>query len=205
MRHLNKNYIENFFFFTDFINKEIIYQILKFKNISLIYNSLNQNENLQELIKIKLFCNNNNIKLYIKNNFKLAVKIKADGVFLNNEFKKKILQNYEKLKFKIIIGIHSTKELHLKKYENYSDIIISPIFYNKKYSVNRILNPIKFNLMSLNWKKNKYALGGINKKNIKKIYLTTSTGIGFISLINDLKIKKPVCYFNKRAFYKSRF
>lgn len=83
--------------------------------------------------------------------------------------------------------------------------MISPIFYNKKYSVNRILNPIKFNLMSLNWKKNKYALGGINKKNINKIYLTTSTGIGFISLINDLKIKKPVCFFNKRAFYKSRF
>jgi thiamine monophosphate synthase len=202
-RHLNKNYIENFFFFTDLINNEIIHQILKFKNISLIYNTLDKNENLKELMKIKLFCNKNNIKLYIKNNIKLAVKIKADGVFLNNEFKKKILQKNEKLNFKIIVGIHSVKEFYLKKYEHYSDVIISPIFYNKKYSINKILNPVKFNLMSLYWKKRKYALGGINKNNFKKIYLTSSIGVGFVSLINDLKIKKPVCFFNKRAFNRS--
>lgn len=152
---------------------------------------------------IKLFCNKNNVKLYIKNNLKLAIKIKADGVFLNNEFKKKIVQKYEKLSFKIIIGVHSTREFFLKNYENYNDVIISPIFYNKKYSQNKILNPIKFNLMSNNWKKRKYALGGINKNNFKKLYLTRSIGLGFISLINDLKIKKPVCFNNKRAFYKS--
>jgi len=154
-------------------------------------------------MKIKLFCNRNNIKLYTKNNFKLAVKIKADGVLLNHEFKNKLLQKYEKKKFKIIVGIHSIKEFNLKKSESFKDVIISPIFYNKKYSINKILSPIKFNLMSLNWKKKKYALGGINRSNFKKIYLTHSTGIGFVSLINDLKIKKPVCFFNKRAFYKS--
>jgi len=202
-RHLNKNYIENFFFFTDSINNVTIHQILKFKNISLIYNTINQNENFNELIKIKLFCKKNNIKLYIKNNFKLAVKIKADGVYLNNEFSRKLLQKYEKLNFKIIIGIHSIKEFYLKKYESSMDVIISPIFYNKKYSVNQILNPVKFNLMSLDWKKRKYALGGINNDNFKKIYLTTSIGIGFVSLIKDLKVKKPVCFFNKRAFNRS--
>jgi thiamine monophosphate synthase len=202
-RHLNKDYIENFFFFTDLINNELIHQILKFKNISLIYSTSNQNENLEELIKIKLFCSKNNIKLYTKNNFKLAMKIKADGVFLNNEFRNKLVQKYEKKKFKIIIGIHSIKEFYLKNYESFKDVIISPIFYNKKYSTNKILSPIKFNLMSLNWKKKKYALGGVNRSNFRKIYLTSAVGIGFVSLINDLKIKKPVCFFNKRAFYKS--
>lgn len=131
------------------------------------------------------------------------MKIKADGVFLNNEFRNKLVQKYEKKKFKIIIGIHSIKEFYLKNYESFNDVIISPIFYNKKYSTNKILSPIKFNLMSLNWKKKKYALGGVNRSNFRKIYLTSAVGIGFVSLINDLKIKKPVCFFNKRAFYKS--
>ena len=36
--------------------------------------------------------------------------------------------------------------------------------------------------------------------NIKKIRLTKSVGIGFISLIEDRKIKKPVCHYNRRAF-----
>jgi len=44
-------------------------------------------------------------------------------------------------------------------------------------------------------------LGGINLGNLKKTYLTTSYGVGFISLIEDLKIKKPACFFNRRAFY----
>jgi thiamine monophosphate synthase len=199
-RHLNKNYIENFFYFTDQINDQTSNQILKFKNISIIYNILNESENLKELEKIRLFCRRNNIKLYIKNNYKLAIKVKCDGIFLNNEFRQKLTINYRKINFKTIIGIHSQQEFYHKTKETFENIIISPIFYNKKYSVNKILNPLKFNLLSLNWPKRKYALGGINIKNLKKIYLTKSYGVGLVSLIEDLKIKKPVCFFNRRAF-----
>lgn len=46
--------------------------------------------------------------------------------------------------------------------------MLSPLFYNEKYSKNRILNTSKFNLMSLNWKIDLCALGGINIKNLKK-------------------------------------
>jgi 2-keto-3-deoxy-6-phosphogluconate aldolase len=56
--------------------------------------------------------------------------------------------------------------------------MLSPIFYNNKYSQNQILNPIKFNLISLNWKTNLCALGGINKTNIRKINLTKAMSIG---------------------------
>ena len=166
-RHLNKNYIENFFYFTDQINDQTSNQILKFKNISIIYNILNESENLKELEKIRLFCRRNNIKLYIKNNYKLAIKVKCDGIFLNNEFRQKLTINYRKINFKTIIGIHSQQEFYHKTKETFENIIISPIFYNKKYSVNKILNPLKFNLLSLNWPKRKYALGGINIKNLK--------------------------------------
>ena len=199
-RHLNKNYIENFFFFTDQINNEIINQVLKFKNISIIYNTFGKSENLKEVEKIQVFCKKNNIKLYITNNYKLAIKVKSDGIFLNNQFKQKLIFNYKRLNFKTIIGVHSQQEYYQKTIEAFETTMVSPIFYNKKYSVNKILNPIKFNLLTLYWKKRKYALGGININNLKKIYLTTSYGVGFISLIEGLKIKKPVCFFNRRAF-----
>lgn len=199
-RHLNKNYIENFFYFADHINDEISNQILKFKNISIIYNILNESENLKELEKIRIFCRKNNLKLYVKNNFKLAIKAKCDGIFLNNKFKEKLIISYKKPNFKTIIGVHSQQEFYSKTKEIFNDVIISPIFYNKKYSINKILNPIKFNLFSLNWSKRKYALGGVNIINLKKIYLTKSYGIGFISLINDPKVKKPVHFSNRRAF-----
>jgi thiamine-phosphate pyrophosphorylase len=199
-RHLNKNYIENFFFFTDQINNEIINQVLKFKNISIIYSTFGKSENLKEVGKIQVFCKKNNIKLYITNNYKLAIKVKSDGIFLNNQFKRKLIFKYKRLNFKTIIGVHSQKEYYQKTKEIFESAIVSPIFYNQKYSINKILKPTKFNLLSLYWRKRKYALGGVNINNLKKIYLTTSYGIGFISLIEDFKIKKPVCFFNRRAF-----
>jgi thiamine monophosphate synthase len=199
-RHINKNYLEKFFFFTDSIDNEIIKKIVNFKNISIIYSAFNKNNNLNELNKIKNFCKKNNIKLYITNDLKLAINIKADGLFLNNNFKEKLIINYNKHNFKIIAGVHSQKEYWLKTVEMYDDLIISPIYYNNKYSINKILGPIKFNLLTLDWGKRKYALGGINLNNLKKIYLTRSYGVGFISLINNPQIKKPVCFNNKRAF-----
>jgi thiamine monophosphate synthase len=49
--------------------------------------------------------------------------------------------------------------------------------------------------MSKNWKIDVYALGGINFENIKKIKMTKAKGVGFISLISNLKIKKPALFF----------
>jgi hypothetical protein len=60
---------------------------------------------------------------------------------------------------------------------------------NKKYSINKILGVIKFNLISLNWKLKILALGGINEKNLKKLQLTRSYGIGAIN------------FFKKKARY----
>ena len=61
--------------------------------------------------------------------------------------------------------------------------MLSPIFYNDKYSQNQILNPIKFNLMSLNWKAEICALGGISDENIRKIKITKIRTVGIKSWI----------------------
>ena len=63
--------------------------------------------------------------------------------------------------------------------------MLSPIFYNVKYSNNRILGINKFNLMTKDWRVKIGVLGGILKKNIKKIRMTKADNIGFVRLINE--------------------
>ena len=68
--------------------------------------------------------------------------------------------------------------------------MLSPIFFNKKYSQNKILGPIKFNLISLNWNCRICALGGIKLNNLKMINLTKVKAISFMSLINSEGLNK---------------
>jgi nicotinate-nucleotide pyrophosphorylase len=68
--------------------------------------------------------------------------------------------------------------------------MLSPIFFNKKYSLNQILGPIKFNLISLNWNCRICALGGIKLNNLKMINLTKVKAISFMSLINSEDLNK---------------
>jgi hypothetical protein len=64
-------------------------------------------------------------------------------------------------------------------------IALSPLFFNPKYSKNKILGPIKFNLVSKIWNTNLCALGGVTKKNIKKINLTKASSFSFQRLIAE--------------------
>ena len=88
----------------------------------------------------------------------------------------------------VIGSAHNQFEYYLKQRQNCTTIMLSPIFYNDKYSNHKILNQIKFNLITLNWKTKICALGGISYKNIMLINLTKSTSIGVKSFITK---KKP--------------
>jgi hypothetical protein len=69
--------------------------------------------------------------------------------------------------------------------------MLSPLFFNEKYSKNKILNILKFNNKTIHWKANLCALGGINSKTLKKVKLTKCVAIGFKKIISNSKIKKP--------------
>jgi thiamine monophosphate synthase len=62
-------------------------------------------------------------------------------------------------------------------------IMLSPLFYNKKYSNNKILGTAKFRLISKDWKTDVCALGGINKTNLNKVKLVKTSNIAFRSMI----------------------
>jgi thiamine-phosphate pyrophosphorylase len=191
----NKCYQENFYFFTTYINEQIIKNVVKFKNIAIIYNNkyiINENN----FLEIKNFCKINNIKFFIVDNLRLAIKYKLDGLIISHDNKRTYLNvsNYKK-NFKIIGKAHSQNEYFFKIKQNCTAVLLSPIFENLKYNAPKILTISKFNQMSKNWKIDVYALGGINFENIKKIKMTKAKGVGIISLITNLKIKKPALFF----------
>jgi len=77
--------------------------------------------------------------------------------------------------------------------------MLSPIFFNNKYSSNKTLGVIKFNLISNHWKVKLSALGGINLDNLKNLRMCRIKSIAFISLMNNPKIKKPTYLFGRWA------
>jgi thiamine monophosphate synthase len=166
----------NFFYFGNNLNNKI--NLLRFKNISYIYLWDSKSTKDQVLI-IRDFCKKNKIKFYISNNINLAKLIKADGVHIPSNDRRNIYNI--NAKFHLLGTAHTAYDYYIKKNQKCEGIFLSPLFYTEKYSKNRILGPIKFNLISKDWKTEIYVLGGIRLNNIKKINITRSSGVGGIS------------------------
>ena len=191
-----------FYFFTDTLDEIITKNIKNFNKLSFIYksNSIN-NINHTNINTIKSFCRKNKIPFFISDNFKLATKYGADGIFLSSSYKKIGNIFLKKRNFKIIGAAHKQLEYSLKNKQLCEMLMLSPLFYNKKYSQNMILNVCKFNLISMNWKRKVCALGGINLNNLKKLNMTRSSAAAFISLMKQNGQKKsPLTISSKRAF-----
>ncbi len=188
-----------FYFFTDTLDEIIIKNIKNFKKLSIIYKSESINHTYVRIIR--KFCKKNKIPFFISDNFRLVEKYKADGIFLSSSYKKIGNFSLKKSNFKIIGSAHNQFEYFLKERQMCHMIMLSPLFYNKKYSQNKILDVCKFNLMSMNWQKKICALGGINLNNLKKLNMTKSLAVAFVSLMKENSQKKsPLTISSKRAF-----
>ena len=177
----NKKNLEAYYFI-DQINKSTISTILKFRNISLIYMSQdNSFSNIQDLMKIKEFSTKNNLKFYVTDNIRLAIKVKANGIYLTKNYNR-MLHNYNCKKDFLILGsVHNQLEYYRKSIQNCKKFFLSPIFYNRKYSINKILGVIKFKIISKDWKDKAIPLSGINQRNIKQALLANKKQIAFRS------------------------
>ena len=190
-----------FYFFIDSLDEIIKKNIKNFKKLSFIYKSNSINDvNHANIKTIKNFCKKNKIPFFISDNFKIAKKYEAEGIFLSSSYKK-IGNIVLKKNFKIIGSAHNQLEYSLKNKQSCEMIMLSPLFYNKKYSQNKILNVCKFNLISMGWDKKICALGGISLNTLKKLNMTRSSAVGFISLMKENNQKKsPLTISSKRAF-----
>jgi thiamine-phosphate pyrophosphorylase len=176
--------------FLDKINDIIKKNLLKFEDITIIVD-IDKKELLENELSIIKFAKINKIPFLFKNNYQKCTKYKANGIFLDSKNTSVIRPVLFKKDFKVIGSAHNQREYFIKLKQKCKLVMLSPIFYNEKYSKNNILNIHRFNQITLNWKTDVCALGGINLGSLKKIKLTKARSIAFKKLIFDLKIKKP--------------
>jgi thiamine-phosphate pyrophosphorylase len=149
------------------------------KSTIIIYrNYASQKKDVNKILKLKNFLKKRGNKFFLANDFKLAQKLRLDGVYLPAFNKKFNHLCYSKMtNFDIIGSAHNLKEIRTKELQKVGVIFISSLFKKNK----NFLGLNKFKILN-NYTKNKVvALGGISKKNIKKIKILNITGIGGIS------------------------
>ena len=133
---------------------------------------------ISRLIKLKNFLRKRGNKFFLANNFKLALKLRLDGVYIpsfNKGFNHLAYSTF--LNFAVVGSAHNLKEIKIKELQQVQNIFLSSIFKkNKNY-----LGLNKFKILDKYTKKKVVALGGISKKNIKQIKLTNVSSIAGIS------------------------
>ena len=150
-------------------------------NTTIIFRNYSKKPNIIELLKIKEFCKKRNIKVCLANNFILAVKLGFDGAYIPS-FNKSLqhLNFVLKRNFIVLGSAHNVKEIRLKERQKVELIFISSIFKkNKNY-----LGLYKFINLEKLTKTSVIALGGINRRNLKMLYLTSCVGFAGISYFN---------------------
>jgi thiamine monophosphate synthase len=173
-----------YYIFVSELNETIKKNLLKISKPNIILNfKILEKSSLILAKNIIRFCKAHHIPFYILNDVKIAKQFNASGIYISANNKKISLSLFSNIKFELIGSAHNQFEYFIKQKQNCKTIMLSPIFYNNKYSQNTILNPIKFNLISLNWKTKVCALGGISNKNIKKIKSTKVESVGIKSWI----------------------
>ena len=178
--------------FLEEINNLIKENLIKFNSINIIIDiNKKDKKGLENQLSIIKFAKKNKIPFFLKNNFQKCIKYKADGIFIDSKNKTIIKPILLKKKFTIIGLAHNQLEYFQKLNQKCIIIMLSPLFYNEKYSINKLLGILKFNNKALNWKIRLCALGGINYKNLKKIALTKSEGIAFKRFLTQSKKNLP--------------
>ncbi len=155
-------------------------------NTSIIYRNYDKENYLDDIFKLKRICKRYKYKLILANDVKLAIKLGLDGAYLpsfNSEFKH--LSYSFKKDFILLGSAHNLKEIKIKERQKVNKIFLSSIFKKKK----NYLGINKFKNFINNYKNEFVALGGINKKNIKKLKLLGVEGFAGISYF--IKKKAP--------------
>ena len=165
-----------YYFISKFDTKNIDEQDKK--TIVIYRNYLSKEKNYNLILKIKNYCKKKNLKFYISNDIKLALKLKLDGAYIPSFNKNLNHLSYSfNNKFVVIGSAHNLKEIKIKELQNVQKIFLSSLFKKNK----NFLGINKFRLMSTLTRKKVVALGGISKNNLKKLKLLNSLEFAGIS------------------------
>ncbi len=181
---MHKYNFKKYYFISEYDTNQIINQD---KSTNIIFRNYNDKLDYKKIIKLRNFCKKRGNKFFLSNDFKLAINLKLDGVYLpsfNKNFKH-LAYNLRK-NFLVLGSAHTLKEIKIKKIQAVNTIFLSSIFKkNKNY-----LGLNKFKNLSSRTNLNIIALGGISNDNIKLLGLVKIFGFAGIS------------YFKKKGPYK---
>ena len=163
---MHNKILPNIYHFIDNLDRE---SILNYnKDICIIYRNYNCKINVEKLLNFKKFCKKSGLKFLIANEINLAFRLKLDGVYLPSFNKKFNHKQFQSFKNFIIIGsAHNLKEIRIKENQKVTKIFISSLFKENK----NFLGINRFKLLSKLTMKEIVVLGGISKKNKKKLSL----------------------------------
>ena len=183
---MHKNNLPKYFLFVDKYEKNILKNNII--NIGIIYRNYSKKQNQGDINKLRSYCIKKGFKLYISNNLKLAIKYKADGIYIPS-FNKRIAVNKASLNknFKIIGSAHNQIEIKKKLDQGCEAIFLSPLFEIKKNR--KYLGVCKFGLLTHKYKNKFIALGGIRKQNINILKILNIYGIAGISYLKKNRPK----------------
>jgi thiamine-phosphate pyrophosphorylase len=172
---MHNNLPKQYYFIEKFDKK-----ILENKSVktAIVYRNYSKKINKIEILKLREFCNKKKLRLFISNNFKLALNLNLDGAYIpsfNRETKH--LSFSIKKNFLILGSAHNNQEIRFQEKQLVKIIFLSSIFKkNKNY-----LGVNKFKLLSRLTNNKIIALGGISDKNLKKLKLLNCFGFAGIS------------------------
>ena len=149
------------------------------KQTTIIYRNYSSKLTDQSLIlQIKRYCKKKSINFYLSNDIRLAIKLDLDGAYIPafNKSLKHLSYSFKK-NFKIVGSAHNLKEIRIKENQNVRKIFLSSLFKKNK----NFLGINRFKLLSKLTKKNIIVLGGISKKNKKKLSLLNQFDFAGIS------------------------
>ena len=172
--HYNLN--TKYYFINNFDTNNIDQQDKK--TIIIYRNYKSKKINQFQILKLKDYCHKKNLKFYLSNNIKLAIKLRLDGAYIPSFNKEFNHLNYAHVNnFKLVGSAHNLKEIKIKELQKVDKIFLSSLFKNNK----NYLGINKFKYLSNLTKKKIVVLGGVTKKNIKQLNLLNNFEFAGIS------------------------
>ena len=159
-------------FETNNIDKQDKQTIIIYRNYSL--------KRLDEklIFRIKKYCKKKGNKFYLSNDIKLANKLNLDGAYIPsfNKTTNHLAFSYKR-NFDIVGSAHNLREIKIKEKQKVDKIFLSSLFKKN----NNYLGINKFKLLSKLTNKKIIVLGGISKKNLKKLKILNQSGFAGIT------------------------
>ncbi len=172
---IHNNFYTKYYFINNFDAKSL--EKLD-KNTSIIYRNYSAKIKEEKILNLKNFCRKKKFKLFLSNDIKLAIKLGLDGAYIPSFNKNFCHLSYSyKKKFLLLGSAHNYKEIKIKETQKIKFLFLSSLFkFNKNF-----LGINKFNKLATHTNLETIALGGISKKNQKKLSLTRCLGFAGIS------------------------